>query len=176
MTEPTTEAGQRLVALMAYNTSFRDYRAAVVAIEQEAAGAAAPDAPSLDVLDAAREVVRFYGTNRSWSLAYRQLLGNRIDDLGAALETQGGAEMTKPTTEAGKQLIEDLVSYVLVPGRPGLSERIIAIEQEAAGAKRASGAPGPAGEGPGGGGGADRPILASLRPDDASGLAARRPR
>jgi hypothetical protein len=39
----------------------------------------------LDVLDAAREVVRFYGTDRTWSLAYRAMLGSRIDDLDAAL-------------------------------------------------------------------------------------------
>lgn len=36
--------------------------------------------------EAAREVVRFYGTDRTWSLMYRTLLGSRIDDLRAALQ------------------------------------------------------------------------------------------
>jgi hypothetical protein len=35
--------------------------------------------------DAAREVIRFYGTDRTWSLAYRALLGSRIDALDKAL-------------------------------------------------------------------------------------------
>lgn len=35
--------------------------------------------------EAAVEVVRFYGTDRTWSLLYRELLGSRIDDLDAAL-------------------------------------------------------------------------------------------
>jgi hypothetical protein len=37
------------------------------------------------LIDAAREVVRFYGTDRTWSLTYRTLLGSRIDDLDTAL-------------------------------------------------------------------------------------------
>jgi hypothetical protein len=40
----------------------------------------------LDTLTtAANEVVRFYGTDRTWSLQYRTLLGSRIDDLDAIL-------------------------------------------------------------------------------------------
>ena len=49
-----------------------------------------PAAPAegLDVerlVEAAREVVRYYGTDRTWSLMFRALLGSRIDDLAAAL-------------------------------------------------------------------------------------------
>lgn len=43
------------------------------------------DTPVTALRDAAREVVRFYGTDRTWSLMYRTLLGSRIDDLARAL-------------------------------------------------------------------------------------------
>jgi hypothetical protein len=38
--------------------------------------------------DLAAEVVRFYGTDRTWSLAFRALLGSRIEELGAAIADQ----------------------------------------------------------------------------------------
>ena len=52
------------------------------------------EAPALR--EAAREVVRFYGTDRTWSLMYRTLLGSRIDDLDAAL----AATPETPTLDA----------------------------------------------------------------------------
>jgi hypothetical protein len=49
-----------------------------------------PLAAALD--DAAWELVRFYGTDRTWSLAYRTLLGSRIDDLEGRLRALGASE------------------------------------------------------------------------------------
>ncbi|HEX5073361.1 MAG TPA: hypothetical protein VFW03_09150 [Gemmatimonadaceae bacterium] len=56
--------------------------------------------PREDALrDAAREVVRFYGTDRTWSLMFRQLLGSRIDDLAAALAS--------PEPREGSVMLDD---------------------------------------------------------------------
>jgi len=60
------------------------FRAALGRIEAEAAAAERERIAPLIV--AVREVVRFYGTDRTWSLMYRTLLGSRIDDLSEALE------------------------------------------------------------------------------------------
>ena len=79
------------------DVSREDASASLVEVERtlRAALATAPplDADDLDALiDAAREVVRFYGTDRTWSLTYRTLLGSRIDDLDLAL----AARLTEP--------------------------------------------------------------------------------
>ena len=44
-----------------------------------------------ELRDIGREIVRFYGTDRTWSLAYRAALGSRIDELDAALHHKDGA-------------------------------------------------------------------------------------
>jgi len=82
--EPRTEAGKAM--LRRTGTLFS--HDIIHAIEEQAATEARREllAKVEGLTDAAREVQRFYGTDRTWSLAYRELLGSRIDDLAAACD------------------------------------------------------------------------------------------
>ncbi len=72
---------------------------------RESADSAAP----VTLRDAAREVVRFYGTDRTWSLAFRTMLGSRIDDLDAALAIEAEAAAAVSAREGE---LDDLRAWV----------------------------------------------------------------
>jgi hypothetical protein len=116
-----------------------DEQYAIAAAQSSASYGADPTRPvsppePLTLIDAAREVVRFYGTDRTWSLAYRTLLGSRIDDLAATLDAARAQDETglreraeavrrMPSLAAYEALVNDLLAATPAPDT-GAEERL----------------------------------------------------